>query len=379
MISHWSTVNDDELRMTDKAVEFLQGEFCPPGADPIWSTKYFRWKLGSSNPAGRGYISLALLDDRVVGTSSLVKKRLLINGNECIGGEVQDAYSAAAIRHSCRPINLSPKDPDPNSYINKSIFGRLGSEVRERADADGISVIYGTANPNSYRTYVNVKKLNFFDCKGFQIESFTRPTSKVVSRKYPSLSFLSAPLQNIETFSISLQKNIYNRGLCKSFTSDIAVPSADELDELWIRLKPVKGFSLIRDASYWRHRYLEHPIARYTFFNIRERGHLVGIIVARLFLVGGGKRVVSIAEWMNDESIPFSYILSEVINIFRDCGVEGFNLWAATSSKESRAATRSLFFSKGRVPIIFADTPQARLLQSMSANFKFYLGSSDNV
>jgi hypothetical protein len=380
MTSHWSTVNDDELRMTDKAVEFLQGEFCPPpGADPMWSTEYFRWKLGSSNPAGRGYISLAMLDDRVIGTSSLVKKRLLINGNECIGGEVQDAYSAAAIRHSCRPMNLSPKDPDPNSYINKSIFGRLASEVRERADADGISVIYGTANYNSYRSYVNEKKLRFFDFKGFQIESFARPTLKLVSRKYPSLSFLSAPLRNIETFWISLQKNIYNRGLCKSFTSDISVPSAAELDELWIRLKPVNGFSLIRDASYWRHRYMDHPIAKYNFFVIREGGQLVGVVVTRLFLAGGGKRVVAIAEWMNDERIPFGYVLSEVLNYYRDSGVESFNLWAGRSTQESRAASRSLFFSRRRVPIIFADTPQARSLQTMAANIKFYLGSSDNV
>jgi hypothetical protein len=379
MISYWSTVNDDELRLTDKAVEFLQGEYCPPGADPMWSTEYFRWKLGNSNPAGRGYISLAMLDDRVIGTSALVKKRLLINGNECIGGEVQDAYSATAIRHSCLPLNLSPKDPNPNSYINKSIFGRLASEVRERADADGISVIYGTANHNSYRTYVNENKLRFFHCKEFQIESFSRPTSKLVFRKYPSLSFLSVPLQNIETFSISLQKNIYNRCLCKSFTSDISVPSDAELGALWLRLKPVQGFSLVRDASYWRHRYQEHPIAKYTFFIIRERGHLVGVIVTRLFSVGDGKRVVSIAEWLIDEHIPFGYILAEVINYYRYSGVDVFNLWAATFNQESSAAARSLFFSRGRVTIIFADTPQARSLQTMAANIKFYLGSSDNV
>lgn len=379
MISHWSTLNDDELRMTDKAVEFLQGEFCPPGADPMWSTEYFRWKLGSSNPAGRGYLSLAMLDDRVIGTSALVKKRLLINGNECIGGEVQDAYSASAIRHSCRPINPSPKDPNPNSYINKSIFGRLAFEVRERADADGISVIYGTANHSSYRAYVNEKKLRFFHCKEFQIESFSRPTSKVVSRMYPSLSFLGPLLRNIETLSISLQKNLYNRGLCKSYTSDISVPSADELDALWIRLKPDKGFSLIRDATYWAHRYLAHPIAKYSFISIREKGYLVGVIVTRVFLVGGGKRVVAIAEWMNHKHVPFGYVLSEVLKYYRDSGVEVFNLWAGRSTQESKAATRSLFLARGRVTIIFADTPQARLVQSMSANSKFYIGSTDNV
>ena len=379
MISYWSVVDDDELRMTDKAAEFLQGEFCPPGADPMWSSEFFRWKLGATNPAGKGYLSLAMLDDRVIGTILIVKKRLLINGNECIGGEVQDAYSAAAIRRNGRCINLSKKDSNPNSYINKSIFGRLTADVRDRAEADGILILYATPakqNSNSYPGFV--KKLGFFDCKGFQVESFSRPTLKLVTQKYPVLSFLSAPLRNIETFSISLQKNIYMRGLCKSFTSDISVPSADELDELWIRLRPVKGFSLIRDASYWRHRYLEHPIAQYTFFNIRERGHLVGIIVARLFLAGGGKRVVSIAEWMVDGQIPFGYVLSEILNYYKDSGVDIFNLWAERPIQK-KAVARSLFLSSGGVHVILADTPVARSLQTTAAINSFYLGSSDNV
>ena len=379
MIYHWSAVNDDELRMTDKAAKFLQEEFCPPGADPMWSTEYFRWKLGSANPAGKGYLSLALLDDSVIGTISIVKRRLLINGNECIGGEVQDAYSAGVVRRNSRCISLSQKDSDPNSYINKSIFGRLTSDAKDRAEADGISIIYATPTKQNSKSYPGfVKKLGFFDCNGFRVGSFSRPTSKLVTRKYPSLSFLSAPLRHIEAFSISLQKNIYNRGLCKSFTSDISVPSADELDELWIRLKPVKGFSLIRDASYWRHRYMEHPIAQYTFFNIRERGHLVGIIVARLFLASGGKRVVAIAEWMNDEHIPFGYVLSVILNYYKDSGVDIFNLWAERPIQK-RAISRSLFFSGGGVHVILADTSAARSLQTDAAINNFYLGSSDNV
>jgi len=374
---HWLVVDDDELKMVDKAVYFLQKEFCPAGADPMWSAEYFRWKLGTINPAGKGYISLAMLGGRVVGTVSLTKKRLLIDGNGCIGGEVGDTYSSAAIRHQGRAINVSPDDPDPNSYINKSIFGRLASGVRKRAEADGISIIYGLPNSNAYPGWVN--RLGYFDYKGYINQSFSRPTSKSVTRKYPSLSFLSNLLCAIENHSMALQKIIYSRGLCQNLNFENNVPSADELDELWIRLKPDKGLSLIRDASYWRHRYLEHPIARYAFFSIRKRGCLVGVIIARLFFVSGGKRVVSIAEWMNDEGIPFGYVLSVVMNYYRDSGVEVFNLWTGKSTQAGKVAARSLFFPRNRVPIIFADTPQGRSLQTMAANFKFYIGSSDNV
>lgn len=377
MIYDLSIVDDDELRMTDKVVEFLQGEFCPPGADPMWSTEYFKWKLGSANPAGKGYISLAMLDDRVVGTLSLTKKRILINGNEYIGGEIQDAYSADAIRHKSLIMDLSPKNSDPNSYINKSVFGRLTSDVKERAYSDGISILYATVNQNSYPGFV--KKLGFFDCKGFQIESFSRPTSKFITWKYPSLGFIITPLRNIEITLIAIQKIIFSRLLCRNLTFENCVPLDDELDKLWIRHKPVKGFSLVRDASYWRHRYLEHPIAQYTFFTIRERGRLVGIVVTRLFLAGGGKRVIYIAEWMNGDDIPFGYVLSVIMNYYSDSGVDVFNLWAGRSTQESRVADRNLFFSRRKVLTIFADTPQARSLQGMPAHIKFYLGSSDNV
>lgn len=375
-INLWSTVDDDELRMTDKVVEFLQGEFCPQGTDPMWSKEYFRWKLGPTNPAGKGYISIAMSGDRVVGTASLTRKRLLIDGNEYIGGEMGDTYSSTAIRRRGRPISLSLNDPEPNSYINKSVFGRLVSDVRARAVADGISIIYGTPNQNSYQGYIN--KLGFFDLKDYNNRSFSRPTTKLVTRMYPSTRYLTPLLQNIDFFLLAIQKHIYGKVLYRKLTFEICIPSADEIDELWSRLKPVKGFSFIRDAAYWRHRYLENPIAQYTFFILREKGHLVGVIVTRLFSVAG-KRVVSIAEWMNDRHIPFGYAISVVINYYKDTGVEVFNLWAEGASLESKAAARSLFFSKHRVPIILADTPQARSLKSMVDNIKFYIGNSDNV
>jgi hypothetical protein len=379
MIHYWSAVNDDQLKLADKAVEFLQKEFCPPGADPMWSTEYFRWKLGSTNPAGKGYLSLAMLDDRVVGTTIIVKKRLLINGNECIGGEVQDAYSSAAIRRNGRCSNLSPKNPDPYCYVNKSIFGRLTSDVRDRAEANGISILYATPtkkNSNSFPGFVN--KLGFFDCKGFQVGSFSRPTSKLVAQMHPSLSFLRAFLRKIELSSIALQEIFYNRGLRRNLTVEHGVPSAYELDQLWNRLKPVKGFSLIRDASYWRYRYSEHPIAQYTFFTIRARGYLVGIIVTRLFRTIGRKRVVAIAEWMKDDCISFGYLLSMALNYYKNSDVDIFNLWAEKPI-EKKALVRNLFFSGGGVHVILADTPDARSLVTKAAINNFYLGSSDNV
>jgi hypothetical protein len=377
MVSNWFSIDDDDLSKVDKAADFLQREFCPPGADPMWSAEYFRWKLGAANPAGKGYISLAMLEDRVIGTLSLTKKRLIINGNECIGAEWGEGYSSAVIRHSVQPINLSPNDPDPDSYINKSIFGRLASVIRRRAEADGLFIIYGTPNSNAYPGWVN--KLGHFDFSEYWNQSFSRPTSGFIAHKYPSLSFLSIVLRNIEKSSIALQKTIYSKVLCKNLDFQINIPSDNELDELWTRLKPGKGFSLVRDASYWRYRYMIHPIAKYNFFAIQEKGHLIGVAVTRLYSGAGGKRIVAVAEWMIEERIPFGYVLSMIMNHYRDSDAAMFILWAGKFIREGRAAVRCLFFPRRRVPIIIADTPHGRLLHDMSDNIKFYLGSSDNI
>ncbi|MBF0119178.1 MAG: hypothetical protein HQK79_10120 [Desulfobacterales bacterium] len=377
MNNHWIVINDDELKLTNKVVEFLQGEFCPPDSDPMWSVEYFRWKLGQINPAGAGYISIAILNDKVVGTVSLTKKRLLINGEELIGGEVGDTYSSSSIRHKCRALELSQKDNDPNSYINKSIFGRLASDVRERAEANGISFIYGTPNNNAYPGWVN--KLGYFDSKKFQIESFSRPSAKVVIKKYPSLKIFSPVLKKAEKFSVSLQKHIYSSILCKKFTFEPCIPSSEELDKLWIRLKPINGFSLVRDSSYWNHRYLGNPIAKYSFFIIREKKHIAGVVVTRFFLAGEGRRSVYIAEWMKDDKIPMYYLLSEVVNYYRDFDVEVFNFWCDKYVRARGYFSRNMFFFRQRVPIIIADTSFGRLTQNMDGNINFYRGTSDTV
>ena len=58
-MEYWSTIEDDNLINVDKMAFFLQSEFSNSEADQIWSAEYFKWKLGSHNPAGKGYISLA--------------------------------------------------------------------------------------------------------------------------------------------------------------------------------------------------------------------------------------------------------------------------------------------------------------------------------
>lgn len=377
MTIRWLPVNDDKLRFVEQTVDFLQSEFCPIGVDPLWSSDYFRWKLGTSNPAGKGYISLAMIENKVVGVASLTRKRLLIEGVECAGGEVGDTYSSGAIRRNSKPASLSSIDTNPDSYINKSIFGRLVSDVRSRAEIAGVAVIYGTPNKSSYPGYV--KRLNYFDLTAYDNVSFSRPTAKMLTQKYPALNPLAPALRAVEFSSQVVHRLLFGKGASKGLEIDPNFPATAEIEALWGRDKPTRGFSMVRDAAYWRHRYLEHPIVQYNIFSIRERGVLVGIVVTRYAVLAGHKPTVFIVEWMLDVQVEFGHVLSSVMAHYWHTDVHVYNLWARRGSREAKAARKALFFSRKRFPIIFAEHPQARLLQDTAIDMQFYLGSTDAV
>ncbi len=377
LIEYWTEVEDDSLSHVDKMSHFLQSEFGGLGVDLIWSPEYFKWKLGCYNPAGKGYVSLAMVGDQVVGSISLTKKRILIDGKECLGAEIGDSYSSISIRRRGKPLHLSRLDANPKSYINRSIFGRLVSDVQRRAERDGVSVIYGSPNVNSYAGYT--KNLNFIDADWCNNAQFIRPTWNYFKGRYSALRFLTPIFQVVEKVLVLTHSSIYSRFLNRGVIFECALPSEDMINDLWNRLKPVLGFSLIRDASYWYYRYTKHPISRYSFFSIYKNNILEGVVVTRLHVANNGRTVVSIAEWLVEDHIKFDFILLEIVNHYRKSSVDYFNFWADKSGKEANAAKRSLFFSRQKIPIIFSSMGNSGLFLSKKSKIEIYLGNTDNV
>jgi len=370
----WVPVNGDDLQLMDKAVAFLQGEFCPADADPVWSVEYFRWKLGPGNPAGAGYVSLAMLDDKVVGIVSLTRKRLLVNGKPVAGGEVGDTYTSARVRRGARPAMPSTLDPDPASFVNRSIFGRLASDARARAESDGIRVIYGTPNANAYPGWT--KRLGYFDFQAYANQSFSRPTWRMFIKRYPGLALAKSVIRASENALISVHAAL-SRAANGGLVFGLQSPGEEEIEALWERVKPSEGFSLVRDGEYWRHRYLEHPLARYILFSVRRQEVLVGVVAIRLAAIAGGKPVLSIVEWMAEEDIPFGFLLPQILDTCKGWEIDSFNFWTNAAGQEAKSALQSLFVRRGRVPIIFGDTVEGRKVGMMKNSVYFYLGSAD--
>lgn len=145
MVKRWQVriVDDLDDSILGADSEFLHS-FMPAGTEAIWSADYFKWKLGDSNPAGRGFMTVAMHDGAIVGVTSVTRKRFWSVDSEIAVDEIGDTYSHPDYRRDSHASEPHSTTSDMDAYVNRSIFGRLVTETRERAKKAGISLIYRT-------------------------------------------------------------------------------------------------------------------------------------------------------------------------------------------------------------------------------------------
>ena len=148
---------------------------------------------------------------------------------------------------------------------------------------------------------------------------------------------------------------------------------------LFERLKIYRNNGIVRDYKYWKHRYLEHPIASYEFFTIYKDGILMALAVTRKFASRKDNNSIAIVEWMMMDDKYFPYILSCILKFYQKENVSYYYYWSDSNCEKAPSPMQNLFFIKNNVPLIFAGTSEAKLLLSKNTPLAFYLGSSDAI
>lgn len=378
MITNWDAIADDDLKLIDKTVDFLQSEFCASGVDPIWSTEYFKWKLGNINPAGAGHISVACSNNSILGTVSLTRKRILINGVEYIGGEVGDSYTSNSARRNIKCSTLSLIDRNPNSYINKSIFGRLASDVRTRAEKNGISIIYGTPNKNALPGWT--KRLGYKLLTNYDNHLYVRPTVKFLVGRLPFIRPMKSLVYSFENLLLFINGLKNKSSELNRFSFEDQMPSKEEINELWTEVRPIHGFSFVRDGAYWVHRYTLNPLAKYLIISLYYKEKLIGLTVARKLRTAEGLVILYVAEWMfNPRFIRLEILLARLVWIYRKEDVDALAFYSDGSLYQIGYFFRYGLVKKNKVPIMFADTKDADLLNLSNLEFHFNIGNTDAI
>ena len=373
----WAVVVDDKLARATEAAAFLQS-FCPPAADPVWSADYFRWKLGATNPAGAGFCTLALFDNRVIGCATITRKRLWGGEREEIGGELGDCYTDPAfLRRGRAAINFPGRTSDTD-YLNRSVFGRMVTETRERAEAAGLRLIYGTPNANAMPGYR--KRLGFPEYESHRTENYLRPTVAGLGERFPVLrpwTAVLAPLDRVCALVGDAAAGLRAPGLTVTpFEGDDG-----EIDALWDRVKIAVPFSLVRDARWFRYRFDTHPLNKYDLLAVRRGGDLRALVVTRRFITMRGRPYCYIADWLfaDEDARCFARALARIVRVTPPRDFDGVLLWAEERSSVAAMARANVFMPRGKSPIVFADTAEAAALALRAPRIDFSIAFSDNV
>ena len=298
-----------------------------------------------------------------------------INGELVIGGEIGDTYTHPDFLRHGQPRVLYKSTPDPEAYLNKSVFGRLVTETVTRAEAAGVSIIYGTPNANSMPGYI--KRLNFIEHKSYSNRNLIRPTPQGLVNKISLFKYLTFALNPIDQF---ISKIIAWGSNCSVILeqfdkNDVAI------DRLWRSCKKKNGFSIIKDHNWYSHRFMENPIGNYTILGIYHHHTFVGIIVARVFKTMNGRSFNYIADWQIKDHNPkiLKAAISQIVSKSNNKDIDGTVTWIEDKSIDSKILKKIGFIASGNSPIIFWNSPAFQSFQKKTKKFDFSLACSDNV
>lgn len=260
---------------------------------PRCTPELFEWKLGPNNPAGRGFLTVAICNGLVIGTTSGTRKILSKNGQTFDAIEMGDTFTHPDFRKSGRCISPRQLSLADDEYFRVSVFGRLVSETIFRAKSNGVKYIYSTPNENSKPPYL--KRFGFKEIDGEKISS-----NVIVSAQYKPLRSVKGLVNTFEIFSqfytrvlsyILVGKNAIHEISTKEFLNHLNLEfSSDdfEFDKVY----------LLRNKNVLEHRFLMHPSLKYRYFQVTVKGVYKGIMIATSVHRSSGVSSLVVSDWL---------------------------------------------------------------------------------
>jgi len=374
----WTVQSNDNLDpvITESASLFLQS-FLEPGSPDVWSSEYFNWKLGDANPAGTGFMTVAIHQGDVIGVTTITRKRFWDGQKEIPAAEIGDTYSHPSFRREGRSSEPYANAGAPQEYLNRSIFGRLVTETRKRAVESNIHLIYGTPNQNSMPGYVS--RLGFFDYQSHYNRYFVRPGIAAVSKRISILRPAAVLFFPVEKILGQVVSGLF--GSRRGFRAEELSDPANHADELWQKLRFQMPIGLVRDAVYFKHRFAINPMAKYRFWSVYRADELCGLFVTRT--VTHADRLAShhLVEWLIDPLIKgvFRFMASEAVQELGNSKTKSYSCWTESDWGVQQGLKPLGFLARGKVPIIFHKDQQNQKLDESGTKFHFTLATSDNI
>lgn len=260
---------------------------------PKCTPEIFKWKLGSSNSAGRGFITAAIHEGEVVGVFTLTRKNMAKDGMKIAVGEIGDAYTHPQFRRGGKCITPNEHLGQIDTYYEKSIFGRLVAETLFRAKMNGVKFVYGTPNAVAKPSYI--RRLGFLECDGGKIFS-----KYLLTKYFKNVFFLSLLISGISKFNYFYSKSLARIRFGRN--SIYEVSGTDVLSDSYfnneVGSKHGNELEMQIDSDYILNRYINHPTLKYSFYRVKSKSSNLGYVIATEIVRASGIRTMVISDWI---------------------------------------------------------------------------------
>lgn len=246
---------------------------------------YWRWRF-ADNPAGSRMIDLCWDGSTLAGHYAVSPVKMVINGREYL-----TALSMTTMTH-----------PD---YRKKGIFTTLARSLYRRLENEGVVMIWGFPNNNSYHGFMT--KLNWF------------------------------PLARIPKLAI----NRFQKGQLLPGRSRPEIIDVDRMDhrfdELWHQVDKSGVNMVVRDSRYLQWRYFDNPVNNYKIFAWQGSTSIAGYVILKTYrgISGEDGEIVDLIAINNE--INFK-LISHAVNYFFEQGVYRITIWLNARTMLNRAA-----------------------------------------
>jgi len=286
------SLDDLELNGLQLVSDFFNEQF--PGVFyPKCTPEIFKWKLGSSNPAGLGFLTVAMCNGLVIGVASGTRKILRENNETFSAIEIGDTFTHPDFRKNGKCITSMSQNVSNDKYFTVSVFGRLVSETISRAQLSGTCFIYGTPNENSKPPYL--KRLNFTEIDQGNIYSNVIITPRFVPLQKIRWVLSFSDLL-IRLFIHALSYMVLGRNSIYEI-SDTEFLANYRKEYYCSEYLPDKIY-LVRSPQILQHRYTMHPNHHYRFFQVSVKGVIKGVLIATEVLRPSGVSSFVVSDWL---------------------------------------------------------------------------------
>jgi len=315
------------------------------------SPEYFLWKL-RDNPAGRGIVSLALNNGRVVGTTTATPKRIISNEKQYKVLEIGDTYT----------------DPE---FQRQGIFSGLVNATVERSNNEGYESIYGTPNENSLPGYENKLGFKRVSKLGLCLWVFPINIGAALTNSNSDKKHTKEVLSKISAFYAGIGKPSANVTEIKLTESLDPLSNVDK-----IAGDQAKKFRLVRDLEYLNYRIVENPERdRYCIFV-----HTSGSYIATKITTERGLSTLFVADLVADSTHAARDLWCTAVHSALDKKCDIVATWLPKNKNTFISLLPKLALPRGKKEVIFNNQGfGSNVLQCNSSDMLFSIMDSDNV